>query len=158
MLVASLGVSSNVRSTDPVLAEALAAGLRDSAVIRRLVAIVDASNVIVYLARGACPRPALSCLMMAGGAGGVRHVRINFQARAGLGQPGGWFRDDLSIALAHELQHAAEIAGWPDVVDSLTLQAAFRRHGVDRGGAHLDTDAAVRAGEDRRAELRRGRQ
>ena len=28
--------------------------------------------VIVYLARGTCPRPAVACLMMAGGAGGVR--------------------------------------------------------------------------------------
>ena len=58
------------------------------------------------------------------------------------------------MAIAHELQHAVEIAGWPDVVDGATMQAAYTRHGLDRGGSHLDTDAAIQAGDERRAELR----
>ena len=55
----------------------------------------------------------------------------------GLGKPGGWHKDDLSVAIAHELQHAVEIAGWPDVVDGATLQAAYTRRGLDRGGSAL---------------------
>jgi hypothetical protein len=55
------------------------------------------------------------------------------------------------------LQHAVEIAEWRDVVDGATLQAAYTRRGLDRGGTHLDTDAAIRAGDERRAELLRGR-
>lgn len=154
---AALLVSSHVRSTDPVIGQALAEGLLRSTVIRRLVDAIDASDVIVYLARGDCPRPAMACLMVASGGPDVRHLRINFRLPVGLGTPGGWHRDDLSVAIAHELQHAVEIAAWPEVVDGATLQAAYTRRGLDRGGAHLDTDAAIRAGADRRAELRGSR-
>lgn len=96
-------------------------------------------------------------MMMAGQGPGVRYVRINFESRTGLGKPGGWRKDDLSVALAHELQHVVEVAAWPDVVDGATLHAAYFRHGLDRGAAHLDTDAAIQAGADRRAELQRTR-
>jgi len=137
-----------------MLAVALTEGLRRSEVIRRLVAVIDASDVIVYLARGDCPRPAVACLMVTSRGAGVRHVRINFRQPIGLGKPGGWHKDDLSVAIAHELQHAVEIAGWPDVIDGETMQAAYTRRGLDRGGRHLDTDAAIKAGDDRRAELR----
>jgi hypothetical protein len=154
---ASIAIGSHVRSTDPVIGAALADGLHQSEVIRRLVDVIDASDVIVYLARGDCPRPAIACLMMAGGGPEFRYFRINFRLPVGLGTKGGWHKDELSVQIAHELQHAVEIAEWPDVVDGATLQAAFIRSGLDRRGSHLDTDAAVRAGDDRRAELLRGR-
>ena len=154
---ASIVVGSQVRSEDPIIAAALTEGLRRSEVIRRLVDVIDASNVIVYLARGDCPRPAMACVMMAGGGPDVRYVRINFRLPIGLGKPGGWHKDELSVAIAHELQHAAEIAASPDIVDGATLQAAYIRRGLDRGGRHLDTDAAIQAGDARRAELLRGR-
>jgi hypothetical protein len=154
LAAASIVSSSQVRSQDSILGAALSDGLRQSEVIRRLVAVIDASDVIVYLARGDCPRPAVACLMVTSHGPDVRHVRINFRLPIGLGQPGGWHKDDLSVAIAHELQHAVEIAGWPDVVDGKTMQAAYARRGLDRGGKHLDTDAAIKAGEDRRAELR----
>ena len=72
----------------------------------------------------------------------------------GLGEPGGWHKDDRSVAIAYELQHAVEIAAWPEVIDGATLQAAYTRRGLDRGGTHLDTDAAISAGDERREELR----
>ena len=154
---ASIVVGSHVRSEDPIIAAALTEGLRQSEVIRRLVGVIDASNVIVYLARGDCPRPAVACVMMAGGGPDVRYIRINFRLPIGLGKPGGWHKDELSVAIAHELQHAAEIAAWQEVVDGPTLQTAYIRRGLDRGGTHLDTDAAIQAGDARRAELQRGR-
>jgi hypothetical protein len=55
--------------------------------------------------------------------------------------------------LAHELQHAAEVAGWPDVVDGATLLAAHTRAGHLPSGMRLDTDAPIKAGELTRAEL-----
>jgi hypothetical protein len=154
IVAASLVLSSHVRSMDPVIGPAFAEGLAKSQVIRRLVEIIDASDVIVYLARGDCPRPAVACVMIARSAPGVRHVRINFRLPIGLGKPGGWHKDDLSVAIAHELQHVVEITAWPEVVDGGTMEAAYTRRGLDRGGAHLDTDAAIQAGNDRRAELR----
>ena len=152
--VASIVFGSHVRSEDPVIGAALRDSLHNSAVIQRLVDVIDASNVIVYLARGDCPRPAVACLMVTGSGPDVRYVRINFSFRIGLGKPGGWHKDDLSAAIAHELQHAVEIAEWPDVVNGATMQAAYTRRGIGRGGSHLDTDAAIQAGDERRAELR----
>ncbi len=154
LAAASILFGSHVRSGDPVIGPALQDGLRRSAVIRQLVEVIDASNVIVYLARGECPRPAVACLMVSSSGPEVRHLRINFTLRNGLGQPGGWRKNDLAVAIAHELQHAVEIAGWPDVVDGATMEAAYSRRGLDRGGSHLDTHAAIQAGDDRRAELR----
>ena len=61
-------------------------GLLRSEVIRRLVDVIDASDVIVYLARGDCPSRAIACLMVAGGGPDVRYVRINFRLPIGLGQ------------------------------------------------------------------------
>ena len=157
VVAASIVVGSHVRSTDPVVGAALTEGLLRSEVIRRLVDVIDASNVIVYLARGDCPRPAVACLMMAGGGSAVRYVRVNFRLPIGLGKTGNWHQDELSVMIAHELQHAAEIAQWPDVVDIATLQAAYTRDGLHQGGYGLDTDAARQAEDDRRAELLRGR-
>ena len=88
---------------------------------------------------------------------GIRHVRINFRLPIGLGKPGGWHKDDLSVAIAHELQHAAEISAWPEVVDGASMEAAYTRRGRDRGGMYLDTDSAIHAGLARRAELRERR-
>jgi hypothetical protein len=112
IVAASTIVSSNVRSTDPVIGAALSDGIQRSEVIRRLVEAIDASDLIVYLARGECPRPAVACLMMAGRGAGVRYARINIQLPIGLGKKGGWHRDELSVMIAHELQHAAEVAEW----------------------------------------------
>jgi len=151
----SLALSPHVRATDPVIAAVLATSLDESAVIQKLAGAIEGSNLLVYLARGDCPRPATACLMMAGGGPEVRYVRINFTLPSGLGRARAWSRDELSISIAHELQHAAEIAAWPEVTDGPSLQSAYLRRGLDRGGSHLDTDAAIDAGEARRVELLR---
>ena len=157
VVAASLTITSNVRSTDPVIDAALTEGVLRSEVIRRLVEVIDTSDVIVYLARGRCPKPAVACLMMAGGGFGFRFVRINFQLPIGLGKKGGWHRDELSVMLAHELQHAAEVARLPGVVDAATLDAAYARHSLEQGWFRLETDAAQKAGAERRRELERQR-
>jgi hypothetical protein len=152
---ASVVLGSHVRTTDPAIGAVLADALERSAVVRRLVGVIDASNVIVYLARGDCPSGAVGCMMVGGGPD-VRYVRINFPLPSGLGRASVWSRDELSISIAHELQHAAEIVEWPEVTDGSSLQAAYLRRGLDNGGSHLDTDAAIEAGEARRLELRHG--
>jgi hypothetical protein len=151
---ALLVAGSHVRSEDAVIGAVLRDGLLGSAVIQRLVDVIDDSTVIVYLARGNCPPPAIACVMVTGGGPDVRYIRINFRLPQGLGKLGVRRKAELSVAIAHELQHAGEIAGWPDVVDSETMHAAYTRSGLDRGGHHSDTDAAIRAGDERRAELR----
>lgn len=158
ILAAAIISAPHVRTSDPVIAAALEDGLRRSATMRHLVEVIDASDVIVYLSQGTCPRPAVACLMMGPRGPETRYVRINFRLPGGPGVARAWHLHDLSAAIAHELQHAAEVAGWPDVVDGVTLQAAFERGGRQRPGVRLDTDAAIAAGDACRAELKgRGR-
>lgn len=157
IVIAATITGAHVRSTDPVIGKALAQGISHSAVIGRLVRALDASDVIVYLARGDCPSPAIACTMMGDSSGSARYLRINFTLTIGLGKRGGWFADDLSIMLAHELQHALEIAEWRDVVDSTSLMAAYARRGLVLGDSRLDTHAGRDAGDERRAELQRRR-
>ena len=152
----SLALSPHVRATDPVIAAVLATSLDESAVVQKFVGVIEGSNLLVYLSRGDCPRPATACLMMAGGGPEVRYVRINFTLPSGLGRARAWFRDELSISIAHELQHAAEIAEWPEVTDGPSLQAAYLNRGLSCRRCPLDTGAAIEAGEARRLELRHG--
>ena len=156
IVAASVVLGSHVRVTDPVVQAALTNGLQQSEVIRRLVALIDASDLIVYLSRGDCPGRAVACLRMGGAGANVRYVHINFRRSIGPGAATGWHKGDLSETIAHELQHAVEIASWPGVVDGETLRIAYIGHG-DRELTHLDSDAALRAGIARRDELRRRR-
>ena len=70
---ASLVAGSHVRSADSVMGAVLRDGLLGSAVIQRLVDVIDDSNVIVYLARGNFPRTATACVMVAGRTGRSIH-------------------------------------------------------------------------------------
>ena len=152
-LAASAIIGSNVRSTDARLTKVIADGVRHSPLIRRLTDVIDASDVIVYVERGECPSPATSCVLIGPRAGGVRFLRIRFTIDHGLGKRA-WHRDELSVMLAHELQHAAEIAQWRDVVDDATLMGAYTRRGLVLSESRLETHAARRAADERRAELR----
>jgi hypothetical protein len=59
-------------------------------------------------------------------------------------------RNQLLGLLGHELQHAAEIAAEPAVLDDRSLSALYRRIGFRSGpatGDHFDSDAAIDAGD-----------
>lgn len=154
VVAASVALSPHVRSTDPMIGSVLADTIEQSTVVRELIDTIERSNLVVYLAQGDCPRPAIACLMMAGGSADARYVRINFRLPDGLGRARGWNPRELSVSIAHELQHAAEIAQWPEVVDGPSLEAAYRRRGLDHGSSHLDTDRANQAADARRLEIR----
>ena len=62
--------------------------------------------------------------------------------------------NDLLAAIAHELQHAVEIAGSVDVRDSRSLGSFYERIGVSRGArTSFDTDAARETGARVKSEL-----
>src|SRR5262249_35921767 len=98
--------SARVRTTDPIMAAALRAGILRSPTILRLVAAIDAWESIVFWGRGECPRPAVACLTVGAVAAGTRYVRVSFRLPGGPGIARAWFSDELSAAIAHELQHA----------------------------------------------------
>jgi len=89
-----------------------------SAAFRALVNSIEASDVIVYVEDGWCSHGIVpSCLRFQSANGGVRYLRVDLRSR----------RSVISVVaqLAHELHHANEIAGQPDVVDATTLRAFY---------------------------------
>ena len=137
-----------IRSTDRRLRLLLEHGLRISPTLRALVARLHASDVVVYLQ---CDGPGApdGRLTFLTKAAGYRYVVVRM-AR---------FPQSQQIAMmAHELQHAVEIADTPGIVDGPTLVREYRRIGYQNvstplPGISFDTRAAVRAGEQVLKEL-----
>ena len=120
--------SRHVRASEPQILALIDAGLSRSATFRSVVATLDASDVIVYLhqKRG---RENLGGYMANGviARGGYRYLQISLQARGS--------QDRLVPLLAHELQHAIEIAQSPDAVDAESAKRAVARLALPNGCA-----------------------
>jgi hypothetical protein len=120
--------------------------LARSAIARALAAEIEARDVIVYvqMTRTLARSRAVTGLVTA--AGGTRYIRITIGAVP--------HRDDLAALLAHELQHATEIARSPNVTDDAGLRRLYRAIGEERGaGNAFETAAARDVGARVRAEL-----
>jgi hypothetical protein len=134
----------HVRSTEPELVAALEQGTRASATLRRLVDVLEHSDVIVYLAFDRNPSPELSGhISLTTTAGERRYLRISIDPRTVGCQR-------LAL-LGHELQHAVEIAESRLVTDDATLTALYRRIGFKSGGNSrgecFDSVGAILAGQ-----------
>ena len=119
-----------------------------SSTIARLRADLQQSDVIVTVITGRLADGIDGLARLVAAAGGVRHVRVTLKI------PNSTTR--LIATLGHELCHATEIAGMPDVRNEASLAAAYRRVGVAmRGEGFFETDAAVRTGEQVAREIAR---
>jgi hypothetical protein len=115
-----------VRASEARILALLDAGLSRSATFRSLVATLDESDVIVYIE----PRTTRQSL---GGylahqivsRGGYRYLRIAVDTTGAEGR--------LVPLLAHELQHAIEVAQSPAAIDAESLQQVFVRLSVPFG-------------------------
>jgi hypothetical protein len=139
--------SRRVRSPHARITTLLSDGVRRSATFADLVARIHDTDVIVYVEQTYGLPPDMSGrLLLQTVAGGQRYLRV--QVRATL-------NGDQTIAvIAHELQHALEVAGDGQVVDDGGLVALYRRIGhVSHGSAGFDTDAANATGRRVRDEL-----
>jgi hypothetical protein len=132
----------SIRSTDRRLRSLLEHGVRVSPTLRALVARLHASDVVVYLQ---CDGPSGpdGRLTFLSTAGGYRYVVVRM-AR--------FSRAQQIAMMAHELQHAVEIAETPAIVDGPSLVREYRRIGYENlssqlPGVSFDTQAAVKAGE-----------
>lgn len=148
---------SHVVAKQSRLAGALRDGVTRSPTLAALVATLDASDVVVHLHDGACDGSTESCLMLASAGSSPRVVRVHFRL-ASARRHGVLERYDGLIAqIAHELQHAVEIASDASVVDARTLSARFQRIGRGRPtarGTAYETEAALRVGRKVGEELR----
>jgi hypothetical protein len=132
----------HIRPAEPWLRALIDDALDSSATVRALVDRIAASDVIVFVV---CERdPAVRSpgrLHFVTAAGGVRYVVIRLKPK----------RRAAAIAmLAHELQHAAEIADSAAIVDERSLAREYERIGyrsyASHGGLAFDTKAAVEIG------------
>ena len=136
----------HVRPTSALGRELIAEGVARSATFRRLVQRLETSDVIVYVQmQPGLPTGVGAVLEFMTAAAQVRFVRVT------LGSPN--HRLILVSLLAHELQHAAEVADAPDVRTLTQFEALYRRIGHPTGHNRYDSAAARFAGEAVRAEL-----
>lgn len=102
-----------------------------SAAFREVINALESSDSYVYLEEGRCRRGAVrSCLHLLCATNGVRYLRIDIDSRQPLMSVGG--------QIAHELQHATEIARRPDVVDADTLRNLYREIGFESCAPNLN--------------------
>ena len=130
-----------VRATSREIQELLARGMARSRTFAALVAALDRSDVIVYVeANPRMPQKVAGRLLFGvASSGGPRYLRVQIAREAA--------KSSQIAAIAHELQHALEVAGAPEVRDEAGLERFYRRIGI-RGALErsYDTLAAQLAG------------
>jgi len=138
----------HVRATEARILAIVEDGVARSATFRRLVETLEASDVIVYL------QPKFRWEALAGylahrvtAAGTLRYLKIALD----INGP----RDRVVALMAHELQHAVEVAEAPEVRDSQSMVRLFERSSLDGvcGGNCYETRAAIDVQETVMAEL-----
>ena len=136
-----------VRAENDSVRELIASGMQRSETFRELSATLDASDVVVYVRFAPCSGGVPACLVWASAGAGARRLLIKVD-RFGRGT------NELTALLAHELQHANEVAAAPDITDTDSFHKSF----ATRGRKHLtgfETIEAERITKQVAAELSR---
>ena len=151
MLVAALAGQAasvrHVRASEPRIIALIDAGLARSATFRRLVDALDRSDVILYI-EPKLIRQSLGAYLAHNVTvgGGFRYLHVAIDTHGADGR--------ILPLLAHELQHAVEVAADPSVRDSKSADRLFERLAIQFGcggttcaetQAAKDVEAAVGA-------------
>lgn len=122
-------------------------GMDRSATFRTLNARLDGANVIVYVRFSPCAGGAPACLLWASEDTDARRllIKINRFGRS---------TDELTALLAHELQHANEVASDAEITDLASFRKSFALRGWTHG-ARIETEEAGRIARQVAAELSR---
>lgn len=137
-----------VRAANREIQGLLARGMARSRTFAGLVTALDRTDVIVYVEEN--PRMpqnvAARLLFGTATANGPRYLRVQIARDASM--------SSRIAAIAHELQHALEVARAPEVRDETGLEQFYRRIGI-RGAIErsYDTEAAQLAGRRVRLEV-----
>lgn len=146
---AAPSATSRVRAADSKAADLLRAGSSRSTIFRGLVETIEQSDLVVYVETRHQVLPGQLNFVVANGT--TRYVRISMR---GFG-----LDNDILPWLAHELQHAVEVAGAPEVRSRTDLHNFYERIGGGSrtsGSVELETVAAQETQERVLTELRRG--
>ncbi len=125
--------AAHVRGLDSMAVTLLDEGAARSATFRRLAERLENLDVVVWVTTGFVSE-APAKVAIVGAAHGWRLLRITISVQN--------VRNLLLAHLAHELQHAVEIATNPTVVDAATLQQDYWTHGNQVGQNGWCTSAA----------------
>jgi hypothetical protein len=129
----------HVRAADRSMRHLIKTGFRHSPTFATLLARLERSDLIVYVQEvSSLPNGIEGRMLLLPRAHGQRYVRIQIASR---GTP-----SEAVALLAHELQHALEVADNPDVIDDDALEALYRRIGVREGHNWYDTVTARETG------------
>lgn len=133
----------------PVLSEVMGRGLQRSPTFRQLVMAIEASDLVLQVRLGTGIRPDTGFTQFLSSGHGARFIRITLNIVEA---------NDAAVALlAHELQHAVEIAGEPAVDDPRSYAGFYRAIGFqscDPPASCFETGAALAAGRRVMRELR----
>ena len=126
---------THVRPTDPRAAAAIALGIERSPTFRSLIDAISHSDLIVYVtAQFEMAVPIDGEIHFVTQVGSHRYMRVLIR-----GELGPW---DRCTIIAHELQHAREVANAPEVVDNKTMDALYHRIGFSVGIDRHESEAA----------------
>jgi hypothetical protein len=125
--------SPHVRATSGVIRSMLSdAG--SSTTMTTLLKRLNASDQVIYIAFTDSPDVPTARTRFVTATGAVRFLRIEINARVAPG--------DRIPLLAHELQHAVELADTPDVRDDDGVRRLYQRIGLGAGPDRFETAAA----------------
>lgn len=143
---------TRVRSEEAVVRQVLAEGYARSQAFRTLIQTIERSNLLVYVIWTDRVSGVGGSLQVPGAANGQRVVFILINREVVFAQ--------LIPMIAHELQHAVEIANAPEVVDRASLVRHYKRIGehvrlpLQPFSPTFDTAAARAVGRAVLSELR----
>ena len=140
-------LSPRVRSTNPNVAALMREGIKRSITFADLITQLGATDLIVYVERSRdLPRALDGRVLLLPMSPHQRYARAEIRADLPVSEEIG--------VIAHELQHALEIARDQSVKTIAEVAALYRRIGIPGRGDHTyDTMAAKEMGKAVRAEL-----
>jgi hypothetical protein len=130
-----------------VIAALIQRGRDQSVTFRRLVATIDGTDGMVFVEEGKCGHGVKACLAMSVKvAGPHRLLRVVVSTRED--------ERDVIASIGHELWHAIEVLSRPAIrSDAALLRFFHQQQGLPTESGRFETQAAVHAGLDVRAEL-----
>ncbi len=144
--------STHVRSLSADALAAVKKASEESATVRQLMDALETTDVIAYVdvPRDTWNGKPFASMNLIGASTGGRYVLIRIDQWAAR-------TPQRAPALAHELQHALEVARDPTVHDAASLRRLYSRIGWQSGVEEFETAAAQDAEQRARADQSSGR-
>jgi hypothetical protein len=138
----------HVRTAYPYITSLLRDGFARSPTFARLVTRLERSDLIIHIETSVTLPPGVEGrLMLLPRAHETRYVRIQIAITES-------YADAIAL-VAHELEHAQELADAPDVTDMTAFTALYERIGIHSGWHQYETEAAQETARRVRHELDR---